>query len=61
MKLQQQPAEAVHDHLFEVIGIGGLVSFGVIMVFLGWLKYKDRDNSARTRPRKRTKPKPRRK
>ena len=36
MKLQQQPAEALHDHLVEVVGIGGLVLFGVMMVFLGW-------------------------
>ncbi len=57
MKLQQQPAEALHDHLVEVVGIGGLVLFGVIMVFLGWLKYKDRNNSARTKPRKGSKPK----
>ena len=61
MKLQQQPADAIHDHLVEVIGIGGLVLFGVIMVFFGWLKYKDRNNPAGTKPRKRSKPKARRK
>ena len=61
MKLQQQPAEALHDHLVEVVGIGGLVLFGVMMVFFGWLKYKDRNNSARTKPRKGSKPKAKRK
>lgn len=61
MKLQQQPVEAVHDQLLEVFGIGSLVSFGVIKVFFGWLKYKDRHNSARTKPRKRSKPKAKRK
>ncbi|MFC5510432.1 hypothetical protein ACFPOU_04725 [Massilia jejuensis] len=61
MKLQQQPTEALHDHLVEVVGIGGLVLFGVMMVFFGWLKYKDRNNSARTKPRKGSKPKAKRK
>ena len=60
MKLQQQPADALRDHLVEIIGIGSLVLFGVIMVFFGWLKYKDRNNPAGKKPRKRFKSKARR-
>jgi len=55
MKLQQPPVDAIHDRLFEVIGIGGLVLFGVVMVFFGWLKYKDRNNPPKTKARKRSK------
>lgn len=53
MKLQQQPPDPIHDHLIEVVGVGSLVFFGVLMVFFGWLKYKDRNKPAGTKPRKR--------
>jgi hypothetical protein len=46
MKLQQQLPDSIHGQLIEVMGIGSLVLFGLIMVFLGWLKYKDRNNPA---------------
>lgn len=55
MKLEQQPVDPIRDHLIEVIGIGSLVLFGVLMVFLGWLKYKDRNKPAETKPKKRPK------
>jgi heme/copper-type cytochrome/quinol oxidase subunit 2 len=55
MKLQQQPTDAIRDRLVETIGIGALVLFGVIMVFFGWLKYRDRNNPTKTKPRKRSK------
>lgn len=52
MKLEQQAADPIRDHLIEVVGIGSLVLFGVLMVFFGWLKYKDRNKPAGTKPRK---------
>lgn len=55
MKLSQQQEEQLHDHLFELMGIGGLVLFGVVMVFLGWLKYKNRNNPPTTKPHQRSK------
>lgn len=59
MKLEQQPPEAIRDQLVEMIGIGGLVLFGVIMVFFGWLKYRDRNKHTKTKlqpgPRRKTK------
>ena len=55
MKLQQQPIDAIHDQLVEVIGIGALALFGVLMVFFGWLKYEDRKNSEGTKPSRRVK------
>jgi hypothetical protein len=61
MRLPQQHTEAIRNQLIEVIGIGALVLFGVIMVFLGWLKYKDRNKPAKTKPRQRSKPKTRKK
>lgn len=54
MKISQQPVESL-DQVSELFGIAGLVLFGVIMVFLGWLKYKDRGNVKTGNPRKRTK------
>lgn len=53
MKLQQQAADPIRDHLIEVVGVGSLVLFGVLMVFFGWLKYKNRKNPAGTKPKKR--------
>jgi hypothetical protein len=50
MKLQQQLAEAIRGQVIEMIAIGGLVLFGVIMVFFGWLKYRDRNKPTRTKP-----------
>jgi len=61
MKLSQQQQDQLHDHLFVVVGIGGLVLFGVVMVFLGWLKYKSRNNLPTTKPQKRSKSKEKRK
>lgn len=55
MKLQQQPVDPIRDHLIEILGIGGMVLFGVIMVFLGWLKYKKRKKPAGTTLEKRPK------
>lgn len=52
MKLQQQATDAARDHLIEMIGIGALVMFGVIMLFFGWLKYKDRNRPPRPKTRK---------
>lgn len=54
MELQQQPVDAIHDRLVEMFGIGALILFGVISLFLGWLKYKSRNNPAKASPRKRT-------
>lgn len=53
MKLEQQLIDPIRDHLIEVVGIGSLVLFGVLMVFFGWLKYKNRNNSAGMKPEKR--------
>lgn len=50
MKLQQQLPDAMREHLVEMIGIGALVLFGVVMVFFGWLKFRDRNNPKRTHP-----------
>jgi hypothetical protein len=47
MKLQQQLPDSIHAQLIEVMGISSLVFFGLIMVFFGWLKYKDRNNPAK--------------
>jgi hypothetical protein len=55
MKLSQLQEEQLHDHLVEVMGIGGLV--GVVMVFLGWLKYKQRNNPPAMKTRQRPKAK----
>lgn len=55
MKLSQQQEDQLHDHLFELMGIGGLVFFGVVMVFLGWLKYKNRNTPPTTKPQQRSK------
>lgn len=60
MELSQQQEEQLHDHLFEVLGIGGLVLFGVVMVFLGWLKYKNRNNHPAPKLQKRPKSKAKR-
>jgi hypothetical protein len=57
MKLSQLQEEQLHDHLVEVIGIGGLILFGVVMVFLGWLKYKHRNNPPAMKTRQRPKAK----
>lgn len=51
MKQQQLP-DPIRDHLIEVIGIGSLVLVGVVMVFFGCLKYKDRNNPARKKQKK---------
>ena len=53
MKKQQLP-DPIRDHLIEVIGIGSLIFFGVVMVFFGWLRYKDRNNPARKKQKKGT-------
>ena len=53
MKLEQQPADPIRDHLIEVVGVGSVVLFGVLMVFFGWLKYKNRNNPAGTKAKKR--------
>jgi hypothetical protein len=60
MKLSQLQEEQLHDHLVEVMGIGGLVLFGVVMVFLGWLKYKNRNNRPVIKTQKRPKAKAKR-
>jgi len=52
MSLKQQSADAVHAHLITMFGIGALVLFGVIMLFLGWLKYRDRNNPPKTKTHK---------
>jgi hypothetical protein len=52
----QRPAEAIQDQLLELNTIALLILFGVVMVFLGWLRYKNRNSSGKTKPRKREKP-----
>jgi len=52
MKLQQQLPDPIRGQLIEVVGIGSLVFFGLLMVFFGWLKYKDRNNPANKKKRK---------
>lgn len=49
MNVEQQSASEAHAHLIAMFGIGALVLFGVIMLFLGWLKYKDRNNPPKTK------------
>jgi hypothetical protein len=44
--VQQQPTDSVREQVIEVTAIGALVFFGAFMVFLGWLKYRDRNKSA---------------
>jgi hypothetical protein len=44
----------LHENLFEVFGIIGLAIFGMVMVFLGWLKYRDRNKPPGRKARKRT-------
>lgn len=61
MKLRQQLPEAISGQVIEMIAIGGLVLFGVIMVFFGWLKYRDRTKPTRTYPEPQKKRKARRK
>ena len=56
MRQQRQLPDPLRDHLIEVIGIGSLVFFGMVMVFFGWLRYKDRNNPA---PKKKKKGTPR--
>ncbi|MDK6076285.1 MULTISPECIES: hypothetical protein [Massilia] len=57
MRLPQQPPEPLHENLFEVFGIIGLALAGMIMVFLGWLKYRDRNKPSGPKSRKRAKDK----
>lgn len=45
--VQQQPSGSAREQIIEVSFIGALVLFGVVMVFLGWLKYRDRKKQAR--------------
>jgi len=52
MKLQQQLPDPIRGQIIELVGIGSLVFFGLMMVFLGWLKYKDRNNTANKKKRK---------
>lgn len=52
MKLQQQLPDPIRGQIIELVGIGSLVFFGLMMVFLGWLKYKDRNNPANKKKRK---------
>ena len=40
MALQQQVPELLRDHVAGVIVVGVLVVFGVLMVYLGWLRYR---------------------
>jgi len=54
MRLPQQVPEPLHESLFEVFGIIGLAIFGMVMVFLGWLKYRDRNKPPGRKARKRT-------
>lgn len=54
MRLPQQAPEPLHENLFEVFGIIGLALFGMVMVFLGWLKYRDRNKRPGRKARKRT-------
>ena len=61
MSLEQQAADAAHAHLITMFGIAALVLFGVVMLFLGWLKYKDRNNPAKTKTHKSKKTKRKRK
>ena len=61
MKRQQQPPDVFRDQLVEVIGIGTLVFFGLVMLFFGWLRYKDRNNPTRTKPQQRPQRKAKRK
>ena len=60
MRVPQQPAEAIQDQLIALNTIAGLVLVGVVLVFLGWLKYKDRNNPTK-KSRKRWKQKTRQK
>jgi hypothetical protein len=60
MKLLQLPIESL-DQVSKLFGIAALVLFGVVMLFLGWLKYKDRDSPKVNTPQKRTKRKAKRK
>lgn len=52
MNVEQQTADTAHVHLITMFGIGALVLFAVIMLFLSWLKYKDRNNPAKTKTHK---------
>lgn len=45
--LQQQPTEAVPDQVIEVTTIGALVFFAIVMVFIGYVKYRDRNGKAK--------------
>jgi hypothetical protein len=60
MKLLQLPIESL-DQVSKLFGIAALVLFGCVMLFLGWLKYKDRDSPKVNTPRKRAKRKAKRK
>ena len=61
MKLPNASGDAAYDHLLAMIGIGGLVMFGIIMLFLGWLKFKDRNTPPGMKAGKRTKTRTKRK
>jgi len=61
MRLPTQPQQPLHENLFEVFGIIGLTIFGIIMVFLGWLKYRDRNKPSGPDNRKQSKTKIKRK
>jgi hypothetical protein len=58
---QQQPRVTMPDGVLDVVGITGLVFFGLIMIFLAWLKYKDRNNPGKREPEKQAKRKTRKK
>jgi hypothetical protein len=60
MKLLQLPIESL-DQVSKLFGIAALVLFGLVMLFLGWLKYKDSDSPKVNTSHKRTKRKAKRK
>ncbi len=45
--VQQQASGVAREQVIEVSAIGALLFFGVVMVFLGGLKYRDRKNKPR--------------
>lgn len=58
---QQQPRVTMPDGVLDVVGITGLVFFGLIMIFLGWLKYKDRNKPGKREPEKKARRRARKK
>ena len=49
-EIQQQPREVLRGELIELTAITSLVFFGLVMLFLGWLKYRDRKRPGQKKP-----------